>query len=295
MELKDAMKKILAVHGYSVSERTYGLFATKERLRIAIMYKAQPAERKDLSELIGIEADKKIFISPYSTNEELQNLAREQNVILWGREELERELGKAILADSEGSFFKEEKKEIFLKYKIKKEDAKLLAEKLAPTSLTLEFLPCYVYNYSCDVLEEGHLDIKKNIGVISINAVTGSYEVLAPTFEEEVPEEVAEHPKLTPQLTESRAFQLAKQAVIELNTKIVELKDERDATVIFERKELAPKEEAVALTHAGLYYLPVWVAKGKLGSMWINGVSGKVIREKLIRRMVAPDEKIEVV
>lgn len=302
MELKQVVSKLFAVYGYSVTEREDGILvalsSSKDNIKIAINYSDKPVTKQNISVLQSAEheAFKRIFISQYGFEPEAVNFAKESNIILWDKEFLEREIGKAVLADKNDIFFKTgEKKEIFLKCIVKKEDAKALAESLSITSIALVFQPYYTYDYTCEVLAEGSLDMKKNTGTVAINGVTGVAENLPQNAETEKEDAVYGYTKHPTEINEEKAVKIAKQVVKDFNTKVVEIKDERNTAVIFEKKRIAPKDEAVTLNFKGLCYLPFWTVKGKFGSAVISGVSGRIIKQDLTPAPGLVDEKIEVV
>ncbi|MEW6069099.1 MAG: hypothetical protein AB1485_00625 [Candidatus Thermoplasmatota archaeon] len=295
METKKIIEKIFNFRGYVLSDENNIIIATKENTRIAIACIEDEAHINRFDELVNTKADKKIFACNVPLDLETQAQIKSLNIILWSGEQLERELGKAVLASTEKGFLETvERKHIFLKSRLSKEDAELKVRHLGINSLTLEFSPYYLYKYTCRTFEKGYLDTKESSGSIGINGTDGSYRILKTELDEQLlAEQKPELTKKVLELSESKAFELAQQALIELNTKVIEVRDERATAVIFEKRKVAPSKESIALTLIGICYMPFWYVKGKFGNAVIDGITGEVVKEEVTQGVA--DEKIEVV
>jgi len=293
MKIKDILNNVFKAHGFAVSgDRP--LIAVKNGTKIIIGYKDGDVAKEDVAELLSGEADKRIFASTQFFDDELQSFAKMSNIILWDRDQLEKEIGKAVLLAGSGMFFeKEEGKEFIINPKVGMGDAKSMGKKLGEPSAALELIPYYVYNYSCEVLIEGSLDTKTNRGVIAVNGVTKEAEEWSMDIETGTPH--FGYAKLPARITEKKAWDIAYQRIIELNTKVVEVMDERDMAIVFEKRKIKPKEDAVSVNLSSLYYLPVWNIKGKTGVMIINAVTSEIIKEEIYKNPVLVDEKIDVI
>jgi hypothetical protein len=293
MRLKDILSNVFKAHGFAVSGDRL-LIAVKNETRIMVGYKDGGIAKEDVAELLSGEADKRIFASTQFFDDELQSFAKRSNIILWDRDQLEKEIGKAVLlAGSDVFFEKEEGKEFIVKPKIGMNDAKAMGTKLGGPSAALELIPYYVYNYSCEVLIEGSLDTKRNTGVIAVNGVTKEAEEWSMDIEVGTPD--FGYAKLPARINEKKAWEIAYQRIIELNTKVVEVMDERDVAIVFEKRKIKPKEDALSVNLSGLYYLPIWNIKGKTGVMIINAVTSEIIKEEIYKNPVLVDEKIDVI
>ena len=293
MRIKDILSNVFKAQGFAVSGERL-LIAVKNGTKIIIGCKDGDIAKEEIAELLTGEADKRIFASTQFFDDELQSFAKTSNIILWDRDQLEKEIGKAVLLAGSGMFFeKEEGKEFIINPKIGMSDAKAMGKKLGEPSVALELIPYYVYNYFCEVLVEGSLDTKKNVGVVAVNAVTKEAEEWSMDIETGIPH--SGYAKLPARITEKKTWGIAYQRIIELNTKVVEVMDERDVAIIFEKRKIKPKEDAVSINLSGLYYLPVWNIKGKTGVMIINAVTSEIIKEEIYKNPVLVDEKIDVI
>lgn len=293
MRIKDILSNVFKAHGFAVSGERL-LIAVKNGTKIIIGCKDGDVVKEDIAELLHGEADKRIFASTHFFDEKLQSFAKASNIILWDRDQLEREIGKAVLLAGSDIFFeKKERKEFIVKPKIGISDAKAIGKKLGEPSVALELIPYYVYNYSCEVLVEGSLDTKRNKGVIAVNGIIKEVEEWSMDIETGTPD--SGYAKLPVRINEKKSWEIAYQRIIELNTKVVEVMDERDVAVVFEKRKIKPKEDAVTIDLSGLYYFPVWNIKGKTGIMIINAVTSEVIKEEIYKNPVLVDEKIDVI
>lgn len=290
MNIKDILSNVFKAHGFIVTENE-NLLAVKDEKRIVIGYKENNAVKEDLGKILSAEADKRIFVSTRSFDETIKIFAKESGIILWDREQLEKETGKAVLLGMEGFF--ENKKEVIIKPRIGLKDAKSMGKKLVNPSADLELVPYYVYTYVCEVLIEGRLDTKKNTGTVAVNAVTMNAEGWKTDFETGTPD--FGYAKIPLRCDEQKALSIARQKVIEINTKVVEVKDEKETAIVFEKRRIRPKEDAMIINLIGLYYFPIWNIKGKTGSLIINGVTGEIIKEDIFKKPVLADEKIDVI
>ena len=293
MRIKDILSNVFKAHGFAVSGERL-LIAVKNGTKIIIGCKDGDIAKEEIAELLTGEADKRIFASTQFFDEEMQSFAKASNIILWDRDQLEREVGKAVLLAGRDIFFeKKERKEFVVKPKIGISGAKAIGKKLGEPSVALELIPYYVYNYSCEVLVEGSLDTKMNKGIIAVNGITKEAEEWSMDIETGTPD--SGYAKLPVRINEKKSWEIAYQRIIELNTKVVEVMDERDVAVVFEKRKIKPKEDAVTIDLSGLYYFPVWNIKGKTGIMIINAVTSEVIKEEIYKNPVLVDEKIDVI
>ncbi|MCK5559311.1 MAG: hypothetical protein KAJ51_01915, partial [Thermoplasmata archaeon] len=198
-----------------------------------------------------------------------------------------------IDASSEGQFEDEQYQEIhsydsitpseskdvwIIKPKVTKDQAASMASKIVRGfRFNLELIPYYIFNYICE-FESGLPEDARSSGMIGINGLTSNIEewrgsLKTTRYLEE------EHTKLDIKFPYDKALALVREAVIELNTKSIETREESDQTIIFEKKELKPKADAIEIKSKGLYYLPVWCIEGSNGLMIIDASTGKVIKE----------------
>jgi hypothetical protein len=119
-------------------------------------------------------------------------------------------------------------------------------------------------------------------GILSINGLTSNVEDWSDNIET-VKNIDEPHTKLDVKFSYDNAISLIKQAIMERNTKLIETREEYDSTIIFEKKKLKPKPEAIDINSKGLYYLPVWCIEGSNGLMIIDANTGKVIKEDMFK------------
>ena len=165
-----------------------------------------------------------------------------------------------------------------IKPKVTKDNAVSMANKIVRGfRFNLELIPYYIFSYKCK-FDSNVPGESESSGVIGINGLTSNIEGWSGNIET-VKYLDEPHTKLELKFPYEKALSLANDAVIELNTKTVETKEESDSTIIFEKKKLKPKPDAIELRSKGLYYLPVWCIEGSNGLMIIDASSGKIIKE----------------
>lgn len=172
----------------------------------------------------------------------------------------------------------EDKNIRIIKPKVSKDKAASMANKIVRGfRFNLELIPYYIFSYAVKFDTDKSEDKLTN-GWIGINGLTSNIEEWKGKFDT-VSNLHEEHTKLEVKFPYEQAFSLAQNAVVELNTKLVETREESDSTIIFEKKRLKPKSDAINLKSKGIYYLPVWCIEGSNGLMIIDANSGKIIKE----------------
>ena len=297
--VRDILKIIFKTRGYEISGDEI-LSAKKDNSEIVLAYKDGKPNEEELSKLFSIESKTKIFVSSDFFDDKLKNIAKSRGIILWDREILKKEIGECVLLNPL-FFFQPEKidkkksKELIIKPKIKKyEINKEIIKKLGAPIISLELIPCHVYSYECELLIEGSLDTEFRKGVIYVNGKTKALEEIDENIE--LIEEI-EYPytKQNSVLSSQELYDIAKHAVIDKHTKIVEMKNDKSVAVIYEKRKIKPKEDAVNVEYKETYYLPIWVAESKSGEIKINAFNGKIITEVLSRTNIPIDEKKDVI
>lgn len=293
MDIRDIISKVFEHRGYEIVSDAELLVAKKGNIKIAIKYKLGKLTVNDIKSFTEM-ADKKIAISTDAISSRVRTLAESSNISLWDRELLANEVGKLVLADIDNvhSAFAQifRAKFVVLKKTVLKYDALFLCKKLNKPSAKLELFPYYIYRYECELLEQGRLLTRKETGVGGVNTITKDYEPLSIQFEKET---MPGGEKLKPQISKKEGLTIAKAGVIDENTKVIEVRSEKGNVVIYEKRTFSPKEDSTSLNYQGIFYVPIWHCEGKNGSMYVNGVTGKVIKEDI--KPSLPDEKIDVV
>lgn len=169
-----------------------------------------------------------------------------------------------------------------IKPMISKDKAAGMANKIVKGfRFNLELIPYYVFDYTCKFNIEESGDATTS-GILGINGLTSNVEEWTEDLDA-IKYLDEPHTKLDVKFQLENAFSLIKEAVIERNTKLIETREEFDSTVIFEKKKLKPKEEAIDIQMKGLYYLPMWCIEGSNGLMIIDAASGNVVKEDIFK------------
>ncbi len=167
-----------------------------------------------------------------------------------------------------------------IKPTVSKDKASSMASKIVKGfRFNLELIPYYIFTYTCKF--DSDLPGEDSIsGLIGINGLTSNVESWSGEINTiEYLDEA--HTKLEVKFPYEKAISLANSAIVELNTKSIETREESESTIIFERKKLKPKSDAIEVNSKGIYYLPVWCIEGSNGLMIIDASSGKIIKEDM--------------
>jgi predicted transport protein len=176
-----------------------------------------------------------------------------------------------------------EEKESIVKPQITMSDVSEISKRIVQGfRFDLELVPYYIFDYSCELIVEGKATPQVSSGTLAINGLTNHAESWDFDFDT-VSEVETTHTKLEPKFDENKAFIIAKESAITLNTREIQTVDDRGAVTIYEKKKVRPKEGAIDVRKRGLVYLPVWCVEGSNGVMIINATTGKVIREDIYR------------
>ena len=108
--LMEILKKIMGSYDFVITSEypNYILFS-KEGSKIAAAH-FEAKDEIDISDLLAIKSempqdlDKIILATTQDVDEELEDFAAQENILLWGKRRLEEEIGRAVLGDKEGEF-----------------------------------------------------------------------------------------------------------------------------------------------------------------------------------------------
>ena len=147
----------------------------------------------------------------------------------------------------------------------------------------LQLVPYYLFDFEVEVVPEKEEAIGKKRpykahGTVGVNALTEEVErwTRKSHFMKNID---TAHMKLEPKIGEDNARKAALEFVIELNTRVIQEKQEKKHVTVFEKKKVKPKADAVKLERVALVYLPVWGIVGTNGVVVIDATSGEVVRE----------------
>jgi len=144
------------------------------------------------------------------------------------------------------------------------------------TNSQMELIPYFMFGYSCAIFEEGTDHSKQSYGLLAINGVTLEVEEWEPGFET-VEELTMDYVRLVPRADKKVARDLAHNGVVQLNTRVLEVKAETNGIVKDMSKKLIPDTSSIRLDYQGLLYFPHWHVRGIGGTMFVDGVNGEVI------------------
>ena len=108
--LIEILKKILISYDFNItSEYPHYVMASKEGSNVvaaALQAKGilTTADVLALKNEMPPDLDKIIFVTTSEIDQELEDFAREENILLWGKKRLEEEIGRAVLSGVEGEF-----------------------------------------------------------------------------------------------------------------------------------------------------------------------------------------------
>lgn len=320
--LHELVVKILRTYNYEIrqTDRSF-ILAHKDGnyVAVGVMLEDLPISLDDINNFLNkIDALKniqfvaKIFISLQKPTREALELVSRNNIIIWDKEKLRDEIGRATLIELGGVTLKEDfitkpeeleissisgtkqpfpelsieieklrsqRPELIIKPRINLEDATEIARHtIRGFRYELELIPYYMFEYSCDLVVEGRETTEQKRGILGINGLTGNYEQWQKNFET-VGEIQSSHTKLEPKIDDEKAYRLAQESAIELNTTEIETVRDKGTVTIIEKRKVRPKDGAINLKKRGLIYLPVWCVEGSNGVMIINAATGKIIRE----------------
>lgn len=108
--LMEILRKILISYDFTIieKEQNYMLASKEESSLAAAVLDTKITPTKDdilaLKAQMPPEVDKMIFATTAEINQELEDFAKEENILLWDRRKLEEEIGRAVLSDVDGEF-----------------------------------------------------------------------------------------------------------------------------------------------------------------------------------------------
>ncbi len=309
VSFKNIITHILQEHGFEVFERDGILYGERgsETVSVGIFDEASVANIQKFSDAVADIKGNHIFCIPADIAPEIEQMAAARNIIIWRKEDVESEIGRAVISHisstGEQSLLKElmgarpdievtgpEKLPVVVerlgtgggqkvvKLKLELEDVKEISDKTVKGfKHELELVPHYLFEYLC-IFEVKGGEERKNQGIISVNAFTGKYTAW------DNPPEFADEPdrglvQLEPKIDESAATDIALEGVAESNIEHDEIIVEKDHATIMEKTVFKPEKENIVLEKQGLIMVPIWCVEGSHGVMILDGSSGKIISE----------------
>ncbi len=168
--------------------------------------------------------------------------------------------------------------DLFLPPNLTQDAANTLAKKsLSNISMNLKLLPYYIYDYSCQIAQDGSDFITEIKGKLALNTVMGG--IYKWGDDQQVIDSLdGDYSKLQPMVDETNAARKIMDAIIEMNTKVVETMEETESVTIIEKKKVRPKEDAINIERSRVVFLPIWCAEGSNGQMIIDATNGEILR-----------------
>lgn len=320
--LRNVLMEVLEFYGYEIKEQHEKyISAEKEGIRVAVGILAEGDFKEVLAFVNAVEGVPAlhIIVTLKPLTGDAFDMAEENGLIIWPREEIEREVGTAVL----GRYHRGERGKAFFERFIEKPqvtvaslDAELSEERdrggksaggpsesataemvLKPvmtlediTELSrktvrgfrfdLELVPHYIYEFECELEVEGN-------GEHEDERRTGLISVNALTgackkWEDNL-ETVSDiepgHTRMEPKLEETEVYEKALRCAVKLNTSEVSVMKDREHATIIENRRISPKDGKVSLTRKGMIYEPIWCVEGTNGVMIVDAATGKIIKE----------------
>lgn len=301
------LKNIFSAYGYKVdASKLADIVASKDSDQIYIKYDLDLNYNSVEHFSDSIKSLGKGLVISDEIPENVRRFAFEKDLMVWDRGELEVQIGRAVLASSEGQVAQkpgleqrlfvsaqpaaQQSREEDVKIRIllpslpinlSKTNALAIAESQvgSPKSQKLKFMPLWRYKYSFNAQKRFRskiVDLSGN-GEGGINALTGdnnftSYKeirnnVEVPTQNYEIKE---------PAVQKKDAFSRAITAIIQEHAKEMRLNEMIGDTIVFEHRVFAPEASDINATME-LVYLPVWEIKGAKDVIEINAYDGHIL------------------
>ena len=314
VSLKNIITHILQNHGFEVFEVDDILHGEKDDdyVTVGIYENVTVNDVREHAKKVSDKEGRHIICVLEAGDATIEE-ARRTGLIIWKRQDLESELGRAMVnhinqAEDEVIFTgllrkKEhildispepdtkvleiapiiietlgtEGQQSILKSQLTLEDVKEIASStIQGFKHDLELVPHYVFNYTCTYDGKDGQEVQGK-GIIAVNALTGKY--TGWDAEPEIDENPGHHVQMEPKIDEENAIKIAIHAVAQLNTEFKEIIVERDHATIIEKAIFKPDQDNIKLERQTLVMVPVWCVEGKHGVMILDGITGKVISE----------------
>lgn len=264
------------------------VFGTKGNISVVAALKQEKGTKSDIvafGEVVKVlGADQGIFIAVSGFDETAEWTGKSERIILWDRNTLCTEIGKALLSELEAKAKPEQQRigrETYARLKIGDQMAALTGKNkfFNVKSVNLKLVPYYLFDYSMELLEEGSLDVKTFSGRLMVDATTKEIKEMRKDIE--LGERFTEpHVKMSFGFSKYDAFAAVNELLIMAGTRTAEVQEKKGSTIITVKKQMRPKEESIRIADVGIIYMPVWHVESANGLMEIDGVTGGIISEK---------------
>jgi hypothetical protein len=227
----------------------------------------------------------------------------DQNIIVWDREAVEREIGRLhverLVGEKDHSLVDELVADDYPRMVSSEELERLQSTEVGDRIIRpiidvgdvreigmrtvggfrhrLELVPYHLYSYSC-ALYLGDAKVGEEKGSVAINELTRKAEPWTGNLDVVYALEVT-HQRLEPTIDADTARALARQEVLRMHTSEREVVHDEGHTTLTEKKKVAPRESDITLEDRGVFYLPIWCVEGVHGVLIINAGTGKIMSE----------------
>ncbi len=264
------------------------------------------------------KADRRIVVTLGRFSGAARKLGEERRAQLWDRPRLEEEAGRMLLAEVDtrpAPAADESLLEPFLRESVAELGAEAVAtpEAVAPGGtlpgpelfdgegmleprvaqdkavalvserlegafrFDLRMVPHYCYSYACPV-RRGHGEPEVRRGFLLVNGISGEVSAWEPSALKRWDGITA---RLEPSVEEPRSAALARDWLVEANTRVVHLKHDRGTVTVYEKVTHRPAPEAILLECRGIVFWPVWGVEGGNGALVLDALEGRVLKEEL--------------
>ncbi len=146
--------------------------------------------------------------------------------------------------------------------------------------------PVYLYDYECDLIEEGSLRYDTEVGRIEVDGTKPQTQVADVHPEAEdlfAPIAGLGYDERNLRIEPEKALKLAREHIAQLHTRMVEVETSTDDDTFFykEKRAVAPQAEHIRITPVGMYMRPVWRLVGSNGSVDVDAIDGRRLDENL--------------
>lgn len=302
--LQTIVVEILRARNFELSEQEGYLFAQRGEIR-AVFCLLHTMDWKIVDAFAARFADfpgKKVI----ATLEPLSPVfigAIDCSISVWGRENLEHEIGRACLENIAGikdrglvdELVSTDFPKIISAEQLNSLQDPLVGERIVRPILSvddvrelaretvagfrheLELVPHYVFEYTCPLYMDGRR-VGVERGILSVNGLTSKVESWEEGNELVYALETS-HRRLEPTISGADAQRAACLELVRVHTFEKEQVREEDHVTLTEKRRVAPREEDIELHDMGIFFIPIWCVEGIHGALIINAGTGKVVSE----------------
>jgi hypothetical protein len=282
-DLVKLLEDVFKIYGYEVRRDEVFDFVAKRDEKELGVYVMEKIGERDVRRFQKLDSTC-LLITPSRIPEKIKEDLKDQNIEVWDRETLEREVGRAILfeilGDEKVGEIRSKKTGEYVKLCISSEDAMWICRSFFGKcdAAILRYIPFWIYEYEVRGFKEYE---GKEIRIVgrgegAINAVTGENHWISVKNMERVNEPEGE--VLLPELDMEDALKEAKKKIKERHVVKRSFNRIVRESLISEMKRFYPEDHEISLKME-MIYLPIWEVRYKDKRIEINGYDGKPLEE----------------